>query len=433
MEFIRVLVTNKNYTHNISFSIFFIFFLLLFLFFHHCFFVDHTSTKNILNSSPNNMSTVNNPVIALTKMEKMLQTLLKKLDLSRLPEIVYLIGLDLESTGLSVVLDRFVQLGAPLWIFNRITGVFHRLNEFMLNCKQDRRMHPKSIEITGITQEFVDSQLLSARDVLERFRDFLNQECKDQVPRICVGFNVINYDFPMMIIEAERCGLGGKAYFQSLKLTSSLDLFPIAQESLETTKLQRRPNGMPSFALGSVYKALMGKVLEGAHNSLLDARGTLEVLEAGYAENFKPQLLAAMSPRPDTYQLKGVFNAVNLVAGCLIKLFDQQKRDKNLKEQVCKASIDGVEPDHDAGGETTDTSTIKKRPFFQSTTMDVMARLADFADRQRKQACLPSLDKMSVDIISVENDSSLTQIVENSNTQQEKQEKQEEQEEQEEA
>jgi DNA polymerase III epsilon subunit-like protein len=247
--------------------------------------------------------------------------------LTKLSPVVYLIGFDLECTGLSLLLARFVQLGAGLWRFTLETKKFERIENFIMSCKSPVPMEAKSIQLTGITQEFVDKQVYTARDVLERFEQFLTEHCEDQVPRLLVGYNTHTYDLPFIIGEAERSGLDAEKYFQSLKLTATIDLYPICQEVMETTKLDRKANGRPSYKLGSVYRALLDRPLKDAHNALVDALGVLDVLEIGCLEHksfLEPYLYAAMMEKPESMKKNGIRETLKLVNSYLLGLVDQK-------------------------------------------------------------------------------------------------------------
>jgi DNA polymerase III epsilon subunit-like protein len=256
----------------------------------------------------------------------------------------YKIGLDLETTGLSLFEARFVQLGASIWKFDVIEKTFLPLATFIMSCRSDVPMEPKSIQITGITQEFVDRQVYTARDVLEKFLQFLNLHCEDQMPRALVGYNINDFDIPFIIFEAERSGLGGMNYFQGLKLNSSMDLLPICRDKLETLKLERKSDGCAVYKLGSVYKALLGKPLKDAHNALVDAVGAIEVLQAGYSSFFEAYVHAAISDKPKSFNMVGVVSHIDLVKLNLLKWHERKgirsgKKNRASQTQDCMSLL----------------------------------------------------------------------------------------------
>ena len=271
--------------------------------------------------------------------------------------ILFLPSLDLETTGLSIWKDRFVQLGCCLWLVNLDTKDFEHVADFELNCRSPIPMHPKSIEITGITQEFVDKQFLSAKDVLIRFREFLDIHCvlcstchlllkscqcicsncniknckcdkrhEMSFPRVAIHYNGHGFDLPLIICESERCGLGGENYFRSLKLTSSIDLLKTAKEVLDTTKLHRNADGKCSFRLGKVYEALLSKPLLNAHGGLADSHAVIEILKVEFTQ-FKMHMTAAISGEYDNCK-ESVINVMSLVRKIVAAMpKDSTKRD----------------------------------------------------------------------------------------------------------
>ncbi len=282
----------------------------------------------------------------------------------------YKIGLDLESTGLNVFNARFVELGAAIWKFDTLSGTFEQIATFVMRCRSPVPMELKSIQITGITQESVDSQPYTARDVLEKFAQFLNEHCIDQVPRAPVGYNIEDFDLPMIICEAERCGLGAISYFQSLKLTCSVDLLPICRKSLETTKLDRKSDGCASYNLGSVYKSLLGKPLKDAHGALVDAIAALEVLQAGYPQFFESYIYAAMSEKPESHKKVGITNPFKIVDSVLIK-WNQTKGNAGKKKN-------------------------------KSNDVNCMNLLTKFAKKQQESKCPPPLEPLEKEVLDVE-------------------------------
>lgn len=222
----------------------------------------------------------------------------------------YIVSLDLETTGLSVFKDRLIQLGAAVWLVHIENGTFEHVGDFEVNCRSIVRMHPKAIKITGITQEFVDQQSLSAKELLVEFGNFLDKMCKNDIPRVEMTYNGSRFDSPLMIYEAHRSKLGAENYFRSLKFTSSIDMLLVCRSVLDTTNLKHNATGLCSYKLGDIYQALLQKPLLNAHGGLADSRAVVDILKFAYIQ-FKNHVCAAVTG--DYQKLSGVFNTMQLV------------------------------------------------------------------------------------------------------------------------
>jgi len=238
-------------------------------------------------------------------------------------EGMYLISFDLETTGLNKQKDRFVQLGvtiyecSPLREEKKESFSLMSLGGTKWNCRSEVRMHPESIKITGISQQAVDQETLSAADVLQLFRDFIRQKCsKENFKRILVAYNGKDFDLPILIYEAQRLPGGAEAYFRSLVLDALFDVLLAAREVLDATKLTRDAKGKCSYALGSVYQCLLQKPLDGAHSALADAEAVMDVLQCT-RDKFGKHLQCLCDQ--GTGDLSGICNVMRCVETALAK------------------------------------------------------------------------------------------------------------------
>jgi DNA polymerase III alpha subunit (gram-positive type) len=246
-------------------------------------------------------------------------------------EYVYAVSADLETTDLSTQNGRFVQLGSCVYLIHIPTGEFKHLDNFELCCRSEVKMHPKSVEITGMTQEFIDSQPLSAKDVLNRFVSFLDKVCINQIPRVLFTYNGHGFDIPFLVFESHRSKLGAETYFRSLKLTSSLDVLIAGRDLFDTTYLHRNANGQCSYKLGSVYNSLLKKPLLNAHGGLADSTAVVEVIQATY-KSFQPYISAATIG--DYGNLNGIQNTMTLVRSLMTQMPKEDKGKVNVRERL---------------------------------------------------------------------------------------------------
>lgn len=192
--------------------------------------------------------------------------------------------LDLETTGLHAHKDRMVQLGVCWFeIWKTEAGILDMTEKATLleNCRSDDvRMAEKSIEITGITQESVDQQLLTASDVLRRLETFIeDNRHQSDAPLIMVAHNAF-FDFVVLAHEALRLNdAGGALYFRKWRCSNIVDSVVVAKTQLDQTCLLRKANGRCSFKLGDLYSALTKQNLVGAHGALADARAVLTIFQ----------------------------------------------------------------------------------------------------------------------------------------------------------
>ena len=157
-----------------------------------------------------------------------------------------IIFFDIESTGLNVVLDRIIQIGAIKMLPEGNT------EEKNVLINPGMPIPKEAIEIHGITDEMVkDKPVFSnvAKSMLGWFRG-----CD------LAGHNICNFDIPIIAEEFARCDI----------------TFP--DESInfiDTLKIERMVN---SHKLEDCYFRYTMKALGGdAHDALADSRASMEV------------------------------------------------------------------------------------------------------------------------------------------------------------
>ena len=171
-----------------------------------------------------------------------------------------LIWFDTETTGLNIVLDRIVQIGAV-----KVTPEGNEETKNVL-INPDRPIPQEATDIHGITNEMVsDKPKFSylANSMLEWFRG-----CD------MGGHNVVNFDIPVLAEEFSRCNI----------------TFPDESVNfVDTLKIERVVN---SHNLESCYERYTGFKLTDAHDAIVDAQASKHVfygqeLQHGVPENRK--------------------------------------------------------------------------------------------------------------------------------------------------
>lgn len=217
---------------------------------------------------------------------------------------MYFVSIDTEATGINKFTDNVVELGGVIEHveFKSANEVVRTpLDVFTMHCNPHTvKMAGKASEITGITQEFLNSKP-HVSVILNAFVAWVNRTCvDDKIPRVLVTYNGDGYDLPLIASECARIKeLGIQRFFRSCRFECHVDALTVGRRALDTTTLIRRKNGTCSYKLGDVYKSTTGKVLEGAHGAVADSRAVLDVCFG----------------RQD--MVEAVYNRVGVFLGCL--------------------------------------------------------------------------------------------------------------------
>jgi DNA polymerase-3 subunit epsilon len=158
-----------------------------------------------------------------------------------------LVFFDLETTGVDVYNDRIIQIGA---IRIKPDGAKTE-KEWMVN--PGIPIPKGASDIHGITDEMVaDKPLLG--DIAEELANFFTGVDFG-------GYNVKNFDLPLLSIEFGRIGLPFDT--ETVRIVDAMAIFRILE-----------PRN-----LGAAYKKFCGKELVNAHNAMADIRASLDVFE----------------------------------------------------------------------------------------------------------------------------------------------------------
>lgn len=202
-----------------------------------------------------------------------------------------LIFFDLESTGLNIVLDRIVQIGA-IKVFPDGTK---EVKEILIN--PGMAIPRESVEIHGITDETVKD-----KPVFKQLAKAMHDWFKD-----CDlgGHNICGFDIPLLAEEFARCGI----------------TFPDDSVNFaDTLKIERIVN---AHNLEECYKRYTGDEMgDAAHDALADTKASLEVFYAQKEEHNLPD---------DLHELEVIANHD------LERVDFAGKLKRNDKGQICYA------------------------------------------------------------------------------------------------
>jgi DNA polymerase-3 subunit epsilon len=157
---------------------------------------------------------------------------------------------DLETTGVDTQKDRIVQISGIL-----VDGT--NKEEFDIYINPQMKIPKEASDVHGITDERVaDEPILES--VAENIYELFNDK-----QTILAGYNILNFDIPLLISELSRCG-----YKLSVQ----------GREVLEVSNLVKR---LIPRTLGHVFKSFYGMSIKdvygGAHNAINDVKATEDI------------------------------------------------------------------------------------------------------------------------------------------------------------
>jgi DNA polymerase III epsilon subunit family exonuclease len=172
-----------------------------------------------------------------------------------------LIGLDTETTGLSFEEDRIFEIGLVSVLDGRKVEEWSRL------LNPGRPLSAESVEKTGVRDEELAS-CPSFQEVAQEFLDRIRGQ-------ILVGYNLLNFDWPMILAELKRLGLEPPSCWRVDALVLARGLVPQGRHSLKD------------------MVAHFGLTMETAHRATADADAVARLLLA-MAPSLPPDLDALL-------------------------------------------------------------------------------------------------------------------------------------------
>jgi DNA polymerase-3 subunit epsilon len=141
---------------------------------------------------------------------------------------VKVLGLDFETTGLDVKNDRVIEIGAALFDTDR--GVPLSIQSQFVSIPKDIKLSQEIVALTGVTDEDLVSYGVDPCEAFSRLVSLINEA--DAV----LAHNGKNYDFPLMVHELNRHGMGSLLKPDILFVDSQYDVpYP---KHIQTRKLE---------------------------------------------------------------------------------------------------------------------------------------------------------------------------------------------------
>ena len=183
--------------------------------------------------------------------------------------------LDTETTGVNPKEDSIFQISC-IYVDTDAPEIGPEEYDFKLAPYKNKGLSLMAAEKTGMTDEVINSY--PQQDLI--FKEFQEKICAKVNPRdrkdkmFLLGYNV-SFDDSFL---REWFSFNGDRYYGSYFWNPCLDAMPLAGLRLMAT----RPL-MPNFQLSTVYEALTGKDLEGAHDAMADVRATKEIFDIPFS------------------------------------------------------------------------------------------------------------------------------------------------------
>ena len=199
--------------------------------------------------------------------------------------MVYIMSLDLESTGLSAYNNEIIEIAISIEQHHPGQPC-RRLKSFQSYVKPTRTELTQTIvNLTNITHEMV-ANAPTLREMFDSLQTYLKQTCPDPEIRILTAYNGNSYDFPMLFTELCRVESNPEHYVRNLKLDFLVDTLVWCRRQIDPTILKRKKNGSCSYKLGDVYECCLQKPLVGAHGALADCNAVLDMLHTDKGDSF---------------------------------------------------------------------------------------------------------------------------------------------------
>ena len=224
-----------------------------------------------------------------------------KLSSATLPseQVVYSISLDFETTGLSDDAN-ICQIGMDVQrvVFckeSKLVVEWEPVFKYNKKVKPRCKMTPGARHITGISDEMLED----CDDIGKVFRHLvekLNNKCPTH-PRIFAAYNGFRFDFKILFNDLSsffESGEKAEKMVQQLKMDMMFDPLELAKLCLKHDGMIHNRNGKCSFKLGDVYKSLMKRELQGAHDALADCSAVSELMQHDSFDHYFSRIVSSV-------------------------------------------------------------------------------------------------------------------------------------------
>lgn len=183
--------------------------------------------------------------------------------------------LDFESTDLNPLTCRIVQIGCLVWDPDSPEA---EEDSFKTLVRADEPMSAEATAITGITTAHL-REAPSCREALTSFFEWLHQR-RGSRSAILVTYNGHNFDYQLMLSEMTRHRLKLGPTLRGVRFM--VDVYCWARINMPSHRCIKKKTGEASLTLGDVHESLLGCLLEGGHDALVDCRALLKVCRSDF-------------------------------------------------------------------------------------------------------------------------------------------------------
>jgi DNA polymerase-3 subunit epsilon len=173
---------------------------------------------------------------------------------------------DLETTGVSVTQDRIIEIALHKGDLIQTNGEWEFVSERQLKqvCNpftedyvddlgnRITELNPIVLELTGLQENLIRFFSPYFKDVAKTAETFIGD-----LP--LVGYNIDNFDFPLLVREMERAGV------KKVWKNPTIDALTLYRKLFPST-------------LSAVYERLTGREFQNAHRAMADVNATSEIL-----------------------------------------------------------------------------------------------------------------------------------------------------------
>lgn len=198
------------------------------------------------------------------------------------------VAVDLETTGLSPVKERIIEIGAVRFYNGKET------DHFSVLVDPERELPQRIIELTGISEELLAQRAVSECDALKAFLEFAGDS-------VLLGHN-LPFDYSFLKTSYSRVKKGGKIQLEGDYERMGIDTLAIAKKHLTDLPCRTLPFLCEHFSIDSGT----------SHRALDDARSAAQLYaklcERFGEENAVPLVYRLKKTEPMTPAQKNYLN-----------------------------------------------------------------------------------------------------------------------------
>ena len=161
--------------------------------------------------------------------------------------------MDIETTGLDLIKSRPIQFAFEIYQKKShvIGSGYNLIAERMFYIKQSKPLPTKTIELTGITDEILDRKGLSNTQATDYYHSLI----WTHQPAIIVGYNFINFDFPIIQNWLFQFRLGNFKHPPSCAILDVMHLYSMYARTTKWIKLSQAAKELSITPEGKLHNA----------------------------------------------------------------------------------------------------------------------------------------------------------------------------------